>query len=67
MARTARPTRPAAWSTPGRSHAGSPRVCAPPTIWTSNNAYPFLAATNDLLLSGPTQTNVNDLILVFVF
>lgn len=32
-----------------------------------NNAYPFLAATSDLLLSGPTQTNVNDLIFVFVF
>jgi hydroxypyruvate reductase len=31
-----------------------------------HDAYPFLAATNDLLISGPTQTNVNDLIFVFV-
>ncbi len=33
----------------------------------NNDAHPLLAATNDLLLSGPTQTNVNDLIFVFVF
>jgi len=32
-----------------------------------NDAYPFLAATGDLLRTGPTQTNVNDLIAVFVF
>ena len=31
-----------------------------------HDAYPFLRATADLLLSGPTQTNVNDLIFVFV-
>jgi hydroxypyruvate reductase len=31
-----------------------------------HNAYPFLAATGDLLRSGPTQTNVNDLIVVLV-
>ena len=31
-----------------------------------HNAYPFLQATNDLLVTGPTQTNVNDLVLVFV-
>ena len=31
-----------------------------------DDAYPFLEATNDLLLTGPTQTNVNDLIFVFV-
>lgn len=31
-----------------------------------HNAYPFLAATGDLLMTGPTQTNVNDLIFVFV-
>lgn len=29
-------------------------------------AYPFLQATTDLLLTGPTQTNVNDLIFIFV-
>jgi glycerate 2-kinase len=32
-----------------------------------NNAYPFFAALGDLLLTGPTQTNVNDLAFVFVW
>lgn len=32
----------------------------------SHNAYPFLVTTHDLLRSGPTQTNVNDLLFVFV-
>lgn len=32
-----------------------------------NNAYPYLKATNDLLISGPTRTNVNDLYLIFIF
>ncbi len=31
-----------------------------------HDAYPFLTATGDLLVSGPTRTNVNDLLLVFV-
>ncbi|MEZ4729893.1 MAG: DUF4147 domain-containing protein [Caldilineaceae bacterium] len=31
-----------------------------------HDAYGFLQVTNDLLRSGPTQTNVNDLIFVFV-
>ena len=31
-----------------------------------HDAYPFLAAAGDLLVSGPTRTNVNDLIFVFV-
>lgn len=31
-----------------------------------HDAYPFLQATHDLLLTGPTQTNVNDLIFIFV-
>lgn len=31
-----------------------------------HDAYPFLVATGDLLRSGPTQTNVNDLIVVLV-
>jgi len=30
-----------------------------------NNAYPYLAAISDLLMTGPTQTNVNDLALIF--
>jgi len=32
----------------------------------NHNAYPFLRATNDLLVTGPTQTNVNDLLFIFV-
>lgn len=32
----------------------------------NHNAYPFLQQTGDLLISGSTQTNVNDLIFVFV-
>lgn len=31
-----------------------------------HDAYPFLLATHDLLRTGPTQTNVNDLIFIFV-
>jgi hydroxypyruvate reductase len=31
-----------------------------------HDAYPFLEATHDLLRTGPTQTNVNDLVFVFV-
>ncbi len=31
-----------------------------------HDAYPFLAATDDLLITGPTRTNVNDLMFVFV-
>lgn len=31
-----------------------------------NDAYPLLRASHDLLVTGPTQTNVNDLLLVFV-
>ena len=31
-----------------------------------HDAYPFLRASADLLLTGPTQTNVNDLMFVFV-
>ena len=32
-----------------------------------NNAYPFLQAVGDLLVTGPTRTNVNDLVIVFAF
>ncbi len=31
-----------------------------------HDAYPYLEATGDLLRSGPTQTNVNDLIIILV-
>jgi glycerate 2-kinase len=32
-----------------------------------NDSYPFFAKLNDLLLTGPTNTNVNDLAFVFVW
>lgn len=32
----------------------------------NNDSYPLLAALGDLILTGPTQTNVNDLMLVVV-
>lgn len=32
----------------------------------ANDAYPFFSALGDLILSGPTNTNVNDLYLAFV-
>ena len=32
---------------------------------TNNDSYPLLGALGDLLVTGPTQTNVNDLIFVF--
>ncbi len=31
-----------------------------------HDAYPYLRATQDLLITGPTRTNVNDLIFIFV-
>ncbi len=34
-------------------------------LW-DNDAYPLLCATDDLLVTGPTNTNVNDLIFVWV-
>ena len=33
----------------------------------NNDSYHFFAGTGDLLLTGPTNTNVNDLIFVFAF
>ena len=33
----------------------------------NNDSYPFFAALNDLLLTGPTNTNVNDLTFVVVW
>ena len=33
----------------------------------NNDAYPFFAALGDLLLTGPTHTNVNDLTLILVW
>ncbi len=36
------------------------------TALRRHDAYPYLHAVHDLLLTGPTQTNVNDLVFVFV-
>jgi hydroxypyruvate reductase len=33
----------------------------------NNDAYPFFAALGDLLLTGPTHTNVNDLTLILIW
>ena len=33
----------------------------------NNDTYPFFAALGDLILTGPTDTNVNDLVFVFAF
>ncbi len=38
----------------------------PSSYLANNNAYPFFAALDDLLITGPTQTNVNDLVLLFL-
>ena len=32
----------------------------------SHNAYPYLQRTQDLLITGPTQTNVNDMFVLAV-
>jgi hydroxypyruvate reductase len=37
------------------------------TALDDNNAYPYLQRVGDLMITGPTNTNVNDLIAVFVF
>lgn len=37
------------------------------TYLANNDSYTFFAALNDLLLTGPTNTNVNDLTFVFVW
>jgi glycerate 2-kinase len=39
----------------------------PVAYLANNDAYPFFAALGDLIFTGPTDTNVNDLIFVFAF
>lgn len=50
-------------STPTRARAVGLR---PNEHLSRNNAYPLLDATGDLLRSGPTLTNVNDLLFILV-
>ena len=38
----------------------------PAAALQNNDAYPFFDALGDLLRPGPTRTNVNDLMVVFV-
>jgi hydroxypyruvate reductase len=45
---------------------GAALGCSAAQALRSHDAYPFLQATGDLLRSGPTQTNVNDLIVTLV-
>ncbi len=40
---------------------------AAPDYLADNDSYHFFQALDDLIVTGPTNTNVNDLILVFVF
>ena len=39
----------------------------PTSHLTNNDAYPFFEALGDLIITGPTNTNVNDLTFVFAF
>jgi len=40
---------------------------SPAAYLANNDAYNFFQALGDLLITGPTRTNVNDLTLIFVF
>ncbi len=35
--------------------------------WPNNDAYPFFDALDDLIRTGPTGTNVNDLLFILAF
>ena len=39
----------------------------PPQYLADNDSYPFFDRLGDLFLSGPTNTNVNDLMFIYVF
>jgi hydroxypyruvate reductase len=39
---------------------------APDPFLADNNAYPFFSALGDLIMTGPTDTNVNDLQVVLI-
>jgi hydroxypyruvate reductase len=40
---------------------------APTDYLRRNDAYHFFKALGDLIITGPTNTNVNDLIFIFAF
>jgi glycerate 2-kinase len=61
------PTDAAGGMVDGRTAARARDAAHDPIVHLKNNdAYPVLRATSDLLVTGPTNTNVNDLIFVFV-
>ena len=66
MAPTAQPTLPALWQTQHRRAGTRPRAGSL-GLPHRNNAYPFFEALDDLLMTGPTQTNVNDLAFILVW
>ena len=59
-----RPTRPVASSTARRSSVGGGSGRDAKAALDDNDAYHFLRATGDLIVSGPTHTNLLDLYVV---
>lgn len=53
-------------ATPGTLAAGRRRGLDARAALAANDSYPYLAAVGGLLVTGPTATNVNDLIFIFV-
>jgi glycerate 2-kinase len=46
--------------------AGSKESCDPHACLAANNAHAFLSAAGDLIVTGPTGTNVNDITFVLI-
>ncbi|MBC8076027.1 MAG: glycerate kinase, partial [Chloroflexales bacterium] len=62
------PTDAAGAVTTGATHAQAAALgLSVERALAQNDAYPFFAALGDLLVPGPTATNVNDLAFVFVW
>ena len=64
---TVRPTRLARSSTARRSTAPPRWGSTPAASLADNDSYPFFDRLGDLIRTGPTNTNVNDLYLLFAF
>jgi hydroxypyruvate reductase len=56
-----------ALSTGGTLARAANQGIAPASYLADNDAYHFFQALGDLIITGPTNTNVNDLIFVFAF
>ena len=63
---TAPRTMPAHWSRPIRSRAAARRGENAAARLSANDAYGFFAALGDLVMTGPTLTNVNDFRAILV-